>query len=136
MTWDPVAKAFLNSLKCPLCQSRIDMLDWKDKSDGRKYNFCCASDWEHYRCFFVHWEPVHRIEYESVIVYQGKFKYVMTQFDDQHTEIVTHEVDAEHRVVDKRGGPGKISFKLHLFDFAKTNREKVTNRLKTILVFQ
>ena len=60
----------------------------------------------------------------------------MTQFDDQHTEITTHEVDAENRVVDKRGGPGKISFKLHLFDFAKTNREKVTNRLKTILVFQ
>lgn len=112
------------------------MLDWKDKSDGRKYNFCCSSNWEHYRCFFVHWEPVHRIEYETVIVYLGKHKYVLTQFDDQHTEIATHEVDAENRVVDKRGGPGKIRFDLHLFDFAKTNREKVMNRLKTILVFQ
>lgn len=133
---DPVAKAILNSLKCPICQSRVDLLDWKDRSDGRKYNFCCSSSWEHYRCFFIHWEPVYRIEYETVVVYNGKHQYRITQSEDNKTEILTNEVDAENRVVDKRGGPGKILFNLHLFDFSKTNREKLMNRLKTILVFQ
>lgn len=135
MAWDPLAKALLNSLKCPLCQSRIDLLDWKDKSDGRTYNFCCSSNWEHYRCFFVSWEVVPYVEYETVIVYNGKYRYTITQHVDQHSEIVTSEVDAENRVVDKRGGPGKIRFEQHLFDFSKTNREKLMNRLKTILVF-
>lgn len=133
---DPIAKAILNSLKCPICQSRIDLLDWKDRSDGKKYNFCCSSNWEHYRCFFVHWEPVFRIEYETVIVYEGKHQYRITQYDTQRTEIFIHNVDAENNIIDSRGkGPGKFEYPKHLFDFAKTNREKLVNRVKTILVF-
>lgn len=133
---DPIAKAILDSLKCPICQSRIDLLDWKDVSDGKKYNFCCSSSWEHYRLFFVHWQPVLYIEYETVIVYEGKHQYVVSQYNDNRTEIFIREVDPEHNIIDKRGGPGKFAYPKHLFDFTKTNREKLVNRVKTILVFQ
>lgn len=112
-------------------------MDWKDRSDGMKYNFCCVQNWEHYRNFFVHWEPVYRIEYETVVTYEGKYKYIVSQYDDQRTEIIVCQVDPEGRAIDsKEKKPTKFSYPKHLFDFAKTNREKLVNRVKTILVFQ
>jgi YHS domain-containing protein len=134
---DPIAKAILNSIKCPICQSGIDLLDWKDRSDGKKYNFCCSSNWEHYRNFFVHWEPVFRVEYETVVVYEGKHKYQVTQYEDNRTEIFIFKVDPEGRVADfGREPPAKFAYPKHLFDFTRTNRDKLVNRVKTILVFQ
>lgn len=139
---DPVAKQILNSIKCPICKSPVDLLDWKVKSDTRKYNFCCAADWQHYRFFFIHWEPVHRIEYENVIVYEGRHKYEITQFYDLlnldgKTEILIFDVDPENRVIDtKEKKAPKFSYDKRLFDFSQTNREKIVNRVKTILVFQ
>lgn len=140
---DPLAKALLNSLKCPICQGQVDLLDWKDRSDGMKYNFCCSSNWEHYRLYFVHWELVPRIEYETVIVYEGRYQYRISQFapdkrfPSERTEIHTFEVDKENRIIsskDKKFLP-PISFEKKLFNFSQTNREKLMNRVKTIIVF-
>jgi len=134
---DPLAKLILNALKCPICQSRLDLLDWKDHIPGPKYNFTCSSNWEHYRIFFVHWEPVCRVEYETVIVYEGKHQYRITQYGmPDRTEIFIHDVDAENRIIDNRSKTNnKFSYEKKLFDFANTTREKVVNRVRTILVF-
>jgi YHS domain-containing protein len=103
-----IAKIVLDSLKCPVCQSRIDLLDWKDRSDGMTYNFCCSSNWEHYRIYFVHWELVPRIEYETVIVYEGKHQYRISQFSadrrfpSDRTEINIFELDKENRIISSK----------------------------------
>ena len=134
---DPIAKQILNTLKCPLCKARIDLLDWKDVSDGRKYNFCCSSNWEHYRNFFVHWQPVIYIEYETVVIYEGHRKYHLTQYDDNRTEIFIYDVDAENRIIDDKDKKKPVfRYDKKLFDFSNTNQEKIINRVKTILVFQ
>ncbi len=108
-----------------------------------KYNFTCSSNWEHYRIFFVHWEPVCRIEYETVIIYEGKHQYRISQFapdkrfPSERTEIYISEVDKENRILsskDKKPFP-PISFEKKIFDFANTTREKIVNRVRTILVF-
>lgn len=131
---DPVAKAVLNSLKCPLCGGQVDLLDWRQAGTKLKYNFCCANNYEHYRLFFIHWDGTPRIEYETVVFYEGKYQYRINQFLAGTTEILLSRVDAENRVID----PQKYSmfeFEKHLFKFSQTNREKVVNRVKTIVVF-
>ena len=136
---DPLVKIILNSLKCPICQSQIDLLDWKDKRQGKHYNFGCVNNWEHYRLFLVHWEPVLRVEYETVVVYEGRHKYEVSQSENNVTDIFIYNVDPEGRVIEQKDKPGpssKFSYNKKLFDFSNTNREKVVNRVKTILVFQ
>lgn len=132
-------KKTLNLLKCPVCKSQIDLLGWKDKSDGRKYNFCCASNWEHYRLLFVHWEVMPYIDYETVVVYNDHHMYHVTQYFDNgnnKTEIFIYEVDAENRIIDSKDKKTlKLSYDKKLFDFSQTNKEKIINRIKTILVF-
>jgi hypothetical protein len=131
---DPLVKAILNSLRCPVCNGQVDLVDWKVKQPEKKYNFCCVNNWEHYRLFFVHWEPVLRIEYETVIVYEGRHRYIVNQYENNSAEILISEVDAENRVIDTKS-PKKFSYGQKIFDFSKTNREKIVNRVRTILVF-
>jgi hypothetical protein len=134
---DKVAKLILNQIKCPICKSPVDLLDWKVRSETRKYNFCCAADWQHYRFYFIHWEPVYRVEYENLIVFEGNHEYVITQFDNGGTEILIFEVDAENNIIESKDKkPTKFSYNKKLFDFSQTTREKIINRVKTILVFQ
>lgn len=137
------AKLILNSLKCPLCKSQVDLFDWVHPRIGGLLgnNFGCVSDPHHYGIYFVHWEDPIRIEKENITLYEGKYQYKVTQnyfiigIPASFTEIDIREVDAENRVIDnkpiKHFGYNKI-----LFDFSKTNREKILNRVKTILVFQ
>lgn len=140
---DFVAKKILNALKCPVCQSQIDILNWVVPKIGSKkgHNFGCVSDHFHYSIFFMHWELPIRIEKETVIIYEGKYQYEIAQdyflsgISFPHTHIYIRVVDAEKRILDNH--PIKeIGFNKILFDFSKTNREKLVNRVKTILVFQ
>ena len=133
MEWS-IAKAYLNTLKCPVCKSRLDLYEVKDTS--RKYNFCCSSNWEHYRIFFIHWEVALRVEYETVVLYEGRHQYHLTQYDDNRTELFIYDVDAENRVLSlKDKKPFVARYPKKLFDFQTTNKEKLVNRIKTILVF-
>lgn len=134
---DPLVKQTLNALRCPICKGQVDLVDWKQKLPTRKYNFCCVNDWEHYRLFFVHWEPVLRIEYENVRIYEGRHLYDITQFENFSTEIFVFDVDPENRIIssDKKA-PAPFTYNKKLFDFSKTNRDKIVNRVRTILVFQ
>ena len=134
---DPIVKQTLNALRCPICKGQVDLLDWKQKRVPLDYNYCCANDWEHYRLLFVHWEPVLIIKHETVVVYEGRHKYQITQFQNKGTEIFIFDVDLENRVIeDPQKKNPNFSYDKHLFDFSKSNRDKIVNRIKTILVFQ
>jgi hypothetical protein len=100
------------------------------------YNYCCVKDWEHYRIYLVHWQPPIIIEYEAVIIYDGKYKYQITQYRPSETRIVIWDIDAENRVIDLKEKKTTFSFNKMLFDFSNTTKEKILNRVKTILVFQ
>jgi len=136
---DPIAKKILNALRCPICGGQIDLVAWdapKKKSSGS--NFCCVSDPEHYGIWLVHWEQPVRLENDKVVVYDGSYKHtVMQQYvpTKGFTTIQTVKVDPEHRVLD---GTHTRFFSYHklLFDYTKTTKEKLLNKIKTILVFQ
>jgi len=134
---DPIAKQILNSLRCPICKSQIDLLDWKNPTGSPKYNFSCAADWQHYRLFFQHWDYPYRIEYETVWLFEGRFLYSVTQKDGGDTEITLLDIDPENRILDgQKDKKPSFTYNKHLFDFTNTNRDKLLNRLHTILVFQ
>ena len=130
---DSIVKQTLNKLKCPICKSQIDLMDWSIKYSIKKYNFCCVDNWEHYCLYLVHWEPIIRIDYEKVIVYEGRYKYEIMR-SDICTDIFTSRVDIEHNIL--QDSPKLYSNAKRLFDFSNTNKEKLLNRIKTILVFQ
>ena len=139
---DKVAKLMLNSLRCPVCGGQIDLISYtKLDRKPKDQNFSCVYDPEHYGVFLVHWEQPPRIEIEQATVYEGKHKFHVKQYyyfngvQNQFTNIVIREVDPEHRVVDKVM-PKEFHYDKHLFDFKKTTRDKLVNRIKTILVFQ
>jgi hypothetical protein len=133
---DPIIKAKLNSLKCPVCQGQVDVLDWRGPEGQPKFNYCCVSAWGHYRLLMNDYI----VQYETVVIYEGKHRYEIRQnlgdiptFSGQ-TTIYICDVDAENRAI----SPKKKMFSTnkYLFDFSQTNREKMVNRIKTILVFQ
>ena len=133
---DPIVKQFINGLKCPLCQGQIDIIDWKIRYSVRKHNFCCVNNWEHYR-LFLNQSNIIINEYETIVIYDQKKKYEIIQDnvpDDNYTTINIYQVDAENRVLEKEKNYS-FTFKKSLFNFAQTNREKILNRIKTVMVF-
>jgi hypothetical protein len=141
---DPALKALLNSLRCPICKSLID---------GGKVAAYCVANRDHYDIRIVSdsgsplWIAVPpKIVIESVRVYDKKHKYDIFQsysctinnsFITNDSTIVTiWDIDAEGRVLYNLEKNPSLSYSKKLFDFQKTNREKIFNRIKTLLVFQ
>jgi hypothetical protein len=139
---DKIAKQILNSLRCPVCGGQIDLISWtKLERKPKDQNFSCVYDPEHYGIWFVHWEQPVRLEMERATVYEGSHQYQVFQ---QHwingaratsTKVVISEVDPEHRIIETKDKK-VFQYDKHLFDFTKVSREKLVNRIKTILVFQ
>lgn len=139
---DPIAKRILNMLKCPICNGQIDLLDFStSKRKSKDCNFCCVNDPEHFAIWLVHWEQPIRLELERAIVYEGKYQYEVIQnhcfigSSATNTLIYTRKIDAENRVLES-SKVNVFSFGKILFDFSKTDRKKLVNRIKTVLVFQ
>jgi hypothetical protein len=130
---DKATKIILNSLRCPLCASQIDMFQDKRKV----YNYSCSSVPEHYRIQFHSLGFPAGVLLESVTIYEGSHQYEIIQnhFTDIKTDIIMKSVDPEFRIIDKVS-PKIFTYKKVLFDFQNTNKEKILNRVKTILVFQ
>jgi hypothetical protein len=135
---DKLAKTILNSMKCPVCGGQIDMIEGIPK---RGNNFGCVSGPYHYSVNFIHWEIPYRIDAEHVMIFHGRHAYDVHQsyysglIKFPQTSIIIRDIDAENRIID--GGDFKrFAYDKALFDFTKTNREKIINRIKTILVFQ
>jgi hypothetical protein len=140
---DKVAKLILNSLKCPVCGGQIDLLDWtKLEQKPKDQNFSCVYDPEHYGVWLVHWEHPIRLEFERATVYEGHHQYMVSQHHwmegvpHQRTTVLIRKVDPEHRILDTEKPKLFTYDQKLLFDFTKTNREKLVNRIKTILTFQ
>lgn len=138
----------IKDIKCPICQGQIDLVDWKIKYASKKYNFCCVNDWEHYRLFLIHWETKLKLESEIVIIYDNNLKYEIFQSEinpnNQTTIINIYTVDAHNKIIE---GPADkahftpscsniFNYDSKLFDFSLTNRDKIVNRVKTILLFK
>lgn len=137
-------KAMLATLKCPVCQSKIELAPISSKRGGN--NFSCVADNKHYGLFIVHWELPVRIESETVRVYDDKYLYEIDQFHtltipnhkatkSNETILFIREVDKERNIV-KNGKIEQLQFPQILFDFKNTTEQKILNRVKTILVFQ
>jgi hypothetical protein len=133
---DKAVKIILNLLRCPVCQSQIDLIDWATpKAKSTSYNFGCAAEYEHYKLWFPHWDS-HQISYDVVKVYEGRYRYtIMQRYPITTTSIECQQVDAEHRILERILAK-EFKYNKILFDWPKTNREKIVNRVKTILTFQ
>lgn len=133
---DKAVKIILNSLRCPICKSQIDLYDYlKKNAKSTSYNFCCSSDYYHYRMWFPHWDLPPRISHDMLITYEGRHKFQIDQrYLISRTTIDIWEVDPEHNLVDEQSK--SFTYQQILFDYRTTNRDKIVNRIKTILTFQ
>ena len=127
------AKKLLNSLKCPICKSPIDIA-----SGEYGYNYGCAYNIDHYKINLILWEPIIRIEKERVNLYDKQRLYSIIKYhvsSNTTTVVVVYETDLENRIIfsfkEKR-----IQIDKDLFDFTNFNKDKVINRIRTIFVFQ
>lgn len=139
---DKATKVLLNSLKCPVCGGQIDLLDWtKSERKPKDQNFSCVYDPEHYGIWLVHWEQPIRLEVEQAIVYENAYQYKVIQRHYLNgtsvnlTTVTIREVDPEHRMLENVETK-LFQYPKHLFDFKQTSKEKLINRIKTILTFQ
>jgi hypothetical protein len=121
---DPLLKVILNTLKCPVCGGQIDGLD----------RFYCATNAEHYHVWFESDQIPYTIVAEKVIVYNGSHQYEIMQ-NTNSTTIYIWKVDAENRRIVGANPSKPLSFDKKLFNFSQINRERLMNKMKTILVF-
>lgn len=153
---DPVVKKILNSLKCPQCGVGIDIVSTGVGSakSARYFNYACAYDNNHYAVSlatdnglpYPHNLPIHPvITGELVTMFEAKHKYVINQSSASilgtvdETNIEMFNIDPEGRVLEdkkKKKLVKSFHYDKKLFDFARTNKEKILSRIKTILVFQ
>lgn len=133
---DKRSKYILNNLKCPLCESQIDLYDFMGRnSKSQSYNFCCASNYYDYQMWFPHWDDPPRINFDLVEVYEGRHKFKIAQsYLINQTIIEMWKVDIEHNI--KSNMSKNFTYQQILFDYSNTNRDKIINRIKTILTFQ
>lgn len=138
---DKVLKAFLNTLKCPICGGLIDIFDGSNFGIHRRMNYACAQDHTHYALSITN-DPYPFIGEEYVDVLDGKHKYHIQQYHYFHlgqrtsnTRIIIFDLDGDNNPLPN---PRKedFYFKKSIFDFSKTNKYKLLNKVKTILVFQ
>jgi hypothetical protein len=117
------------------------MFDWAKPVSKKGNNFGCVYDPKHYGIYFVHWEMPYRIEQETVMIQDSSHEYEILQTSHYigkplvGTRIRMWDIDAEGRVIESSDFKD-FNFNKPLFDFAKANKEKLLNRIKTILVFQ
>jgi hypothetical protein len=135
---DKATKVFLNSLKCPLCKGQVDMFDSNVHRPSGKYNYACATDYNHYTILIndLYYGTI-KLSEEIVKIYHDKYLYTIIQFRQikEKTSILIYNTDAENRIIEKQI-PKIFNYSKLLFDFQKTNKENILNRVKTILVFQ
>jgi hypothetical protein len=143
---DKAVKVILNSLKCPICKSQVDLYDYmapRPKSIG--YNFSCVAEYYHYRMWFPHWDSPALIDYDQVEVFEGRFRYRIDQYytigrtvypvRSTSTIIEVQVVDGENHIIEEIR-PKIFQYNKILFNWSTTNRDKIINRVKTILTFQ
>jgi hypothetical protein len=85
--------------------------------------------------WFPHWDNPPKISHDIVDVYEGKYKFRIDQrYLINRTTIDIWEVDAEQHLVNEQSK--MFTYQQILFDYRTTTRDKMINRIKTILTFQ
>lgn len=131
---NPIAKQILNNLKCPLCSAQLDLRGYNLAGQKKQFNFFCVADYRHYGIFFNHWDNPPTIIEEAAGIYDNN-KYYWVYQSENYTQISVRDTDAEGRIIDNVPVLD-FSSKKKLFDFHTANKDKILNRIKTILVFQ
>lgn len=122
---DPLLKAILNYLKCPVCGGQIEGVS----------RFYCAASRDHYNVRFGSDTAPYIIASEKVILSDGTRQYEIIQ-NANSTTIYVWKVNGDNiRIVDKVNPPAPIVFDKKLFDFSQINKERLINKMKTIVVF-
>jgi len=134
---DKIVKIIVNALRCPICKSQIDGHDmYYPNIRSTSFNFHCVSNYHDYR-FWMPYDgySVPKILYDMVDVYDGHYLYRIDQkYDINETIIDVWGVDVEHNMINEQS---KIfTYQQILFDYQNTDRNKIVNRLKTVLTFQ
>jgi hypothetical protein len=114
-------------MKCPVCGGQIDGVS----------SFHCAFSKRHYNVVIDTDSSPFRIIREYVRVNDGKKQYYIIQTQSQ-TEIYIFQLNGDYEVVlpnKMEPAPKSIKFDKKLFEFSQTNREKLVNKVKTIIVF-
>jgi|SRR5208282_1449590 len=130
---DPILKKIVNTLKCPICGSQIE---------GLEGAFYCVYNREDYCVYISHYDDIIRVERESIMIFEGTRLYHVLQVYEEDknnwTEFYIFPIDAEKRLIEGKADENYLigTYEQSLFDFQDTNREKILDRLKTILVFQ
>ena len=124
---DPVLKAFLNSIKCPVCGGQIEGVT----------RFHCAFSKNHYNLNINTDVTPFEITYENVKINDGHKQYMVAQ-EPNKTEIYVFQLNGDYEVIQPdKSKPYPIAgtFDKKLFNLTQTTREKLLNRIKTIIVF-
>lgn len=129
-----IAKKILNNIRCPICSGQLDLPGWQVEQKNKDYNFFCVNDFRHYGIFLIHWDLPISIEQEGVTIFEGSHRFDVVQKNGS-TKITIRDVDLEERILDNIK-PIVFEYDKEMFIFSQTNREKIINRIKTILVFQ
>ena len=140
---EPSTKKLLNSLACPICGCQIDLIS--STFGYRDFNYSCVADIEHYTISLMYGLDVTVLDKERVIIYDDNHKYEVSKYHYYDallskkvltdTFIKQFQVDPENRVIDNV--PVKTSeFKTEVINTAKVGKDKLLNRVKTLLVFQ
>lgn len=114
-------------MKCPVCGGQIEGVS----------QFYCAFTKSHYQLSINDEIIPFSIIMERVRVNDGKKQYYIIQQENK-TEIYVFQLNGDNEVTmpDKtKSAPRPLVFDKKVFNFLQTNREKLLNRIKTILVF-
>jgi histidinol phosphatase-like PHP family hydrolase len=132
---NPTARKFLDTLRCPLCNSLIDLLEWKQSiANSVKFNFCCSQNWEHYCLYFQYWKIPFFIEYERVCIFLPGIEYDILQSNSlQKTDVNFYQTDLENRIIAVAQQP--VTYQYLLINFQESSQEEIVNRLMIIMTF-
>jgi hypothetical protein len=126
-------KAFIDALKCPICQDKIDLHDYqqlnnKFASNQNAFNFNCMKEVSHYQMWFEHWKNSNCISDDQLWIKIDDEKYCISQeYDIGRTFISIYNKEKKNKKTKY--------FNSILFDWQKMDQEKIAARLKTILIF-
>lgn len=124
---DSARKDALNRMKCPICGGQIEGVT----------QFHCVLSKTHYKFVIVEDIFPISITHEYVSVNDGRKQYYIIQTPNE-TEIYVHQLDGNYEIIspDKtKPAPKSFKFDQKIFSFSETNREKLLNRIRTIIVF-
>lgn len=135
---DKQKKLLLNSLSCPVCKSQIDY-------NSNNTGYTCVYNNNHYALSIINVNGSYEILNEYVNVHDKKNNYNIIQIyydvkpnnliKKNFTLISIREIDAEYRII-YNNNLNKLKYDQTIFDFRKSNKDDILNKIETLITFQ